>query len=302
MVDLHCDSILAATGGTPLVKPYNFSTRPQLQLVALFAREVAPGAAFFRTLTLLRRFHAAVKQEKDKIRQVRSAKEIQEALSCGRHAALLSLEGGACLAFRARALLDLVGMGVRVMGLCWETNCLAESSRHSGRDTGLSALGRVTVARGNSAGVIFDVSHLSDASFWEVMALAERPPLATHSNFRAVAPHPRNLTDDMARALAVRGGLIGLNLYPPFLHREPTRATVEALFSHVDHALSLIGPAPLCFGFDIDGTDGHYPVPLDLSRSLHGAVVEEMLRHNYADSLIEDIAHRNAMRYFEKNL
>jgi len=308
IVDSHCDSIQQVDQRRHgIVNPYNFSSRcPQLQFVALFCSWPgdSPVDCFKRAVRYLGQFTLAMAAEADRIVQVRSYAEIEAALASGRHAALLTIEGGTGILGSEKILRDFFLAGVRVFGLAWLTNDLAKSNRLTDGepDTGLTDIGRAIVTAGNALGMIFDVSHLSDKSFWDVLSLSVKPPVATHSNFRALCGHSRNLTDEMTRALIARGGMIGLNLCPEFVHDEPAERTVDNLLRHLDHGLALGGEDCIGFGCDIDGTSGKYPAPLDESCSIHDRLFEAMLRRNYTETLVEKIAGGNWLRYLRENL
>ena len=97
---------------------------------------------------------------------------------------------------------------------------------------GLTPFGRDAVEEMQRLGMLVDVSHLSDGGFWEVARLAKRPFLASHSNCRALCPHPRNLTDEMLRTLGEKGGVAGLNFGPQFLNADPEIGAAPPLPSH----------------------------------------------------------------------
>ena len=192
----------------------------------------------------------------------------------------------------------LYRMGLRVMGLCWDGNELA-SSAFDKDDTGLTDKGKLMVDVISSYGIIIDVSHLSDRSFYDVMERTAYPVIATHSNFRDVCNNPRNLTLDMARRIAMRGGVIGLNLCPKFLN-DSGRADKDDIFRHVDYALEHLGEDVLAFGCDIDGTDT-YPCGFNEHESIHDTLVD-MLLERYSSSVVEKIAGLNAISFFKGNL
>ena len=307
VIDGHCDSIANLTGGGPLINKYNFSSKyPQLQFVALFCG--GPGQTPDDAHALCRRyldlFAAEAAKKPELFSKVTRFCEIEEAWNAGKHAALLTEEGGSCIRGSAEGLREIYEAGVRVFGLAWLSNDLAKSNRIAPgeEDTGLTAAGREVIAEGNRLGMIFDVSHLSDRSFYDVMELSEKPPVATHSNFRALCSHSRNLTDEMARLLAGRGGMIGLNLYPPFISDDPEKQTVDGLLAQLDYALETVGEDRVGFGFDIDGVSGHYPQPLDTTASIHDRIIETMLRAGYSEDLVAKIAWRNWYEYLRKYL
>ena len=139
--------------------------------------------------------------------------------------------------------------------------------------------------------IYVDVSHLSDAGFWDVVRLARRPVVASHSNSRAVCPHRRNLTDDMFRAIRDSGGVAGLNYYQHFVGDDPT---IEGLVRHVEHFLELDGERSLCLGGDMDGCEllaggmrGLEDVPL---------LWQALADRGYPQSLLEDLFWNNLRR------
>jgi len=176
-----------------------------------------PGTAFRRALDLI----AAVKALADTNRDVElatSAAAVRAAAGRGHVAALLGVEGGHAIENSLAKLDSLYGLGVRYLTLTWNNgNDWAGSSmdpRHSG---GLSPFGKRVVRRMNELGMLVDVSHVSDATFRDVIATSSGPVIASHSACRALAHHPRNLSDDQLRAIARTGGVVGINFYPVFL-------------------------------------------------------------------------------------
>ncbi len=307
IADGHCDSILKVDNGSQtLVNPYNFSKKySQLQLVALFCSQRGDDyeECYRRTLQYISRFKQAIKKEADAIRHVRTYSDIEGAFANGKHAALLTIEGGSCIMGSIERLREFYDAGVRLFGLAWLSNNLAESNRLTeGVDNGLTDKGREVIEEGNRLGMIFDASHLSDRSFWELAEMSKKPIAATHSNFRSVCSSSRNLTDEMFLEIVREGGMVGLNIYPPFIGDFPEQRTAEHLFGHLDYALSLGGENCIGFGFDIDGVSGSYPAPLDESSSIHDRVLEMMLKHNYSEALVRAVAGENWLSFLKENL
>ena len=149
--------------------------------------------------------------------------------------------------------------------------------------------------------IIFDVSHLSDKSFWDLIEIAKKPVIATHSNFRAVSNHSRNLTDDMAKALIDKGGVVGLNFHPKFVNEIPEEQTIAGLFKHLDYCLENFGENGIGFGGDIDGTSGRYPRDFDISYSIHDQLIDFMQKH-YSESIVEKVAGGNYLNFLKNNL
>jgi len=308
VVDSHCDSIAYVDKGAfPLVNPHNFSTKyQQLQFVAMFciAKDGDINEAYKRTVRYIGQFAISMQKESDKIIHVKSYKDIENAFKAGKHAALLAIEGGSGVKASPEILEDFYAYGVRVMGLAWLSNELAKSNRIAPgeEDTGLTEAGRMIVDKGNELGIIFDVSHLSDKSFWDLAAISKKPLIASHSNFRKLCSHSRNLTDDMARLIVEQDGMIGLNMYPEFIDEYKSNQTVDRYFDHLDYCIDKFGSDNVGFGGDIDGTSGMYPYPITENTSIHDQFIEAMMKRGYSDTLIEKFVGGNYLNFLRKFL
>ncbi|HVU05087.1 MAG TPA: membrane dipeptidase [Polyangiaceae bacterium] len=169
----------------------------------------------------------------------------------------LAFEGAGPLAGEPTAVERWAGRGVRVFGLVHTfDNALATSSANETPSvTGLTDAGRDVVRRVFAAGGIVDVSHASDRTTDEILALARaegKVVVATHSNARALTPHPRNLEDDQIRAIAATGGVVGVNFHSRFLV-EKGRATIADVVRHVRHLVSVAGVEHVAIGSDFEG-------------------------------------------------
>ena len=307
VVDSHCDSIQqVAARNHPLVNPYHFSQKyKQLQMCAMFCSwpNETPSECYKRATRYMGLFSVAMDNESDNIVKVKTYADVEKAFAENKHAALLAIEGGTGIMGDPKIFREFYNFGVRVFGLAWLHNDLAKSNRleEGEEDTGLSPLGREIITLGNELGMIFDVSHLSDKAFWDVIEIAEKPVIATHSNFRDVCPHSRNLTNDMAKALIDKGGVIGLNFYPKFISENPEEHTIAGLFKHLDYCLENFGEDNIGFGGDIDGTSGRFPRDLDLTRSIHDQLIEFLQAH-YSESIVEKVAGDNYLNFLKKYL
>lgn len=168
-----------------------------------------------------------------------------------------AFEGAAPLADDAGAVERWVARGVRVFGLVHTyDNVLATSSGGASAPvTGLTDAGRDIVRRVHRAGAVVDVSHASDAATDEIIALSKRdgvPVVATHSNARALAPHPRNLTDDQIRRIAETGGVVGVNFHSRFLVPRG-RATLADVVAQIRYLVRLAGAEHVAIGSDFEG-------------------------------------------------
>lgn len=299
IVDMHCDSLLKVTAERGLVNAHNLSIKhPQLQLFAEFVPHGGMESEYRRKRALgLLQVYMAERQRLG-IMPVTDCQELNYAVGRGINSSILAIEGGAGLLPTSPEIDTLYRMGLRVMGLCWDGNELASSSSDE-VDLGLSEEGKMMVDVLTGYGIIIDVSHLSDRSFYDVLERTAYPVIATHSNFRDVCNHPRNLTLDMARKIARRGGVIGLNLYPKFLSNSG-RADKTDIYRHVDYALDKLGEDVLALGCDIDGIES-YPCGFSEDVSIHDTLVDILLER-YSYGVVEKIAGLNAINFFKGNL
>lgn len=176
----------------------------------------------------------------------------------GRVRTWLAFEGAAPLADDPdpQAVLRWVVRGVRSFGLVHtKSNALASSSNDGNPSYGLTEAGRRVVREVHRAGAVVDISHASDRAAREIIALGladGAPVIATHSNARALADHPRNLSDDLLRGVARTGGVVGVNFHSPFLARG-RRATLSDVVAHVRHLVRVMGADHVAIGSDFEG-------------------------------------------------
>ena len=207
-------------------------------------------------------------------------------------------------------------LGVRMMTLTWNhENELASPNvvPGAGTDTiwpcqpntktGLKEKGFEFLAEMERLHIIADVSHLSDKGFWDIAEHSTRPFAASHSNCRALAPHCRNLTDEMIRAMAERGGLVGLNYCSGFLDNQPEeslcRSTVALMAKHAAHFKKVGGIEIIGLGSDFDGIGGELEMD-DCSKL--PLLAEALRREGFTEDEVERVFYRNAQRFFEDNL
>jgi len=256
-------------------------------------RDRTPPFALRTALEQLDVFYSECEKHKSLITSVTSSQDIQEAINSGKVGALLSIEGGDILEGNLGILRIFYRLGVRMFGLVHSLrNLLADGVADHRTRGGLSELGVMVVEELNRLGVLIDVSHLNDAGFWDLVDISKQPFIASHSNCRAVCNHPRNLTDDQIRALADRGGVIGLNFATDFVH--PTHATVERVIDHADHIISLVGPDHVGLGSDFDGIPDTPKGLEDVTRMIN--ITKELVRREYSEENIRKILGENHLR------
>lgn len=179
--------------------------------------------------------------------------EIVAARAAGQLAAVLAIEGGHAIENDLELLREFHGRGVRTMTLTWNnSNEWADGCGDDGPHGGLTERGREVVATMEELGLVVDISHVARSTFDDVLSVARRPLIASHSCARALRDHPRNLDDEQLRALAAGGGVACMNFYPGFLVAEGV-CDLQHLLDHVMHCVEVAGPEHVGLGSDFDG-------------------------------------------------
>ncbi|MCE7734424.1 MAG: hypothetical protein GPJ54_06065 [Candidatus Heimdallarchaeota archaeon] len=166
---------------------------------------------------------------------------------------VLHFEGAAGIDSELNRLYIYYDVGLRSMGITWnETNQFA-TGQEGNKDRGLTSYGFDLLDAMEGLGIMIDVSHLNDKSFWDVANNSNSPIYASHSNVRRIANHNRNLLDDMITTIADSGGSIGINLYKAFLENDPEKASIDSAVNMAREIVNLTGPNHLHMGADLDG-------------------------------------------------
>ncbi|MBI4906546.1 MAG: membrane dipeptidase [Acidobacteria bacterium] len=240
--------------------------------VYVAAKSVEGNHAAHRTLEMIDtvRTDIIARHPKD-FQLATTADEIVAARKAGRIAALLGIEGGHAIEDSLRLLRTYRDLGVRYMTLTHSNNNnWADSSGDVPRHNGLTRLGRDVVAGMNRLGMMVDISHVADRTFYDVLQSTKAPVFASHSSCRALSNIPRNMTDDMIRALARNGGVIQINFGCEFLSQasadssswsnpkvkpgaRTTRAKLSDVVSHIRHVIKIAGVDHAGIGSDFDG-------------------------------------------------
>ncbi len=200
---------------------------------------------------------------------------------------IITVEGGAVIGRDIKRVEQLYLDGVRAITLTWNgKNAIACGCRESG---GLTAFGREVIAEMNRLNIACDLSHLNEESFWDALELSKHP-FASHSCANQVFPHQRNLNDNQLKAIAEKGGIIGICPYPEFLGCEP----FEGVYLNIRHLLSLGLDEHIAFGSDFDGAD----MSKNLDKASKIPDLAEFLSHKGLDfALIGKIFYNNSKNF-----
>ena len=244
-------------------------------------------------------FQEELEKNKDHIRQVISYNEILQNEKEGKISALLTLEGGEILEGNVDNLSVFHKKGVRMVTLTWTYDNELGHCHLSTEGKGLTKLGMEMVEQMEALHMIPDVSHGSDAMFFDVCKIAKKPFAASHSNARSIYNHSRNMSDDMIRALAERGGIMGINFYAGFTSarsREDGMCYLEDLLQHMKHVRNVGGIECLALGSDFDGigTDVEWHDASGMDLLLRG-----MQRCGFSETECDKVTHDNILRLYK---
>ena len=315
IVDTHCDTLMhflpQPWGGRPARKlgersDFGHIDLPRMidggitcQTFAIYTgrRAFVPEASLLAT-QMVDKFYTEIASNPEII-AVTTHDEIVEAKKKGKVCGLLSMEGAEPLMGELASLRVYYRLGLRMLSFAWNYRTpFADGLGAKRAESKLPELGVQALEEMDKLGIIFDVSHLSDSVFWDVADVMKRPFIASHSNARAVCDHPRNCTDDMIRAIAEHGGVLGMNYAPAFVKKNGEGATIEDLVDHIDHIVKLVGPDHVGLGSDYDGI-GNPPKGLE-SVDKTPNVTRVLVRRGYSDEDILKMLGGNHMRVFKE--
>ena len=308
LIDLHCDTILRCVDSKGEVKLAKNDLCIDIQKL----RKAGSLAQFFamyvdlendaepmdRCLDMIDTFYNEIEENSADIAFAGSLADMKKNRSQGKISAFLTVEEGGAIEGKLQNLRNLYRLGVRLITLTWNySNCIGYSNcQWEHKDKGLTPFGQEVVAEMNRLGMLIDVSHLSDQGFYDVVRLSQKPFVASHSDARGVTNHCRNLSDDMLRKLAEKGGVTGLNLEPDFLD---DGGSVEAMVRHIIHMRSTAGIEVIAIGTDFDGTT-HLTAIKDISYM--NILFDALSKAGLKASEIDKISYKNAERVISEVL
>lgn len=224
-----------------------------------------------------------------------TVEEIKEILSTGKIVAVPAIEGAYSLGeYNAIELLNqYYDLGVRVIAYVWNQENALGSGIEGPDNMGLTQLGYQVTDEMNRLGMIIDVSHMNERTFWDVVKYSKAPIIASHSCSSKLCPHVRNLTDEQIIALAENNGLVNINYWWELLGRPKEEVNVKNLVDHIDYIVKLVGIDYVGLGSDFDGAS--MPVDIQTARDIP-KITLELLKRNYTEEDIRKILGLNNLR------
>lgn len=264
-------------------------------------------------ISLYKCYHGEIMKNAHLIAPVKRFSDIKKNYKNGKMSAMLTVEDGAVLEGKTERLATLYDIGVKMITLTWNypneigfpnINCrnINPDPYLADVTNGLTKKGYELIASMEKLGIIIDVSHLSDAGFYNVLECTTKPFVASHSNARSICKNTRNLTDDMLKKLANRGGCVGLNFYPPFLTDNPkceNNDNISALVNHAMHIKNVAGVDSIGLGSDFDGFSAISNIMGVQSMHL---LWETFHSQGFTQSELDKIFFKNALRLYKEVL
>lgn len=274
-----------------------------------------PEMGLRRALDQISYLHEEIEESPGQFRICRTTAEAHAARRAGEVAIFLSLEGADPLQDDLRLLRIFYELGVRGLGLVWSRRNYAGDGAffkktRTGNRGGLTPFGIGLIEKAEALGMFIDLSHINDEGFWDVMDIATRPLVVSHSNCRALASTMRNLSDAQIEAVAGKGGVIGMNSVNKFIRDNETDITLSHFIDHVDHIVELGGIDHIGIGFDLCDSFENF---LNVEKALEthdvikshaglGEFTAGLITRGYKDEEIIAILGGNFMRVFSEIL
>lgn len=279
-----------------------------------------PEGALPEMLGQVAAFNRAVRENPGDVVAVRTRADLTQAAQSGRIGLMLSMEGAEPLGYDPGLIEIMWELGVRMLSLTWNRrNPFADGAAESGAG-GLSRLGRELVGRCAELGIVLDLAHASERTFWDVLEDDAAPAVVvSHAACRAHLDHPRNLSDDQLRALAQRGGVLGLMLHPLVIDRQA--ASIDRAIDHLDHAIEVMGIDHVGLGGDfcrqvvralgyIGPPDALLPDGMAMDAALDGLagpedypnLVGALRRRGYDERALDAVCSGNFLRFLHTAL
>lgn len=239
------------------------------------------------------KIEATVNEHAHSVAIARTPAQLYDNKRHGRKSVMLGIENGLALGNDLSAVSHFAQRGVVYITLCHNgDNQICDSARGSGTHGGVSAFGEQVIREMNAQGIMVDLSHGAESSFFDALDISLSPIVCSHSNCRALCNVPRNLTDQQLRALARKGGVAHTTLYAGFL-RQAGEADIRDAVAHLEHAISVMGIDHVGLGTDFDG-DGGILGLADSSELINFTIC--LLRRKYSEQDIAQIWGGNWLR------
>jgi membrane dipeptidase len=272
------------------------------------------------TLKVIDSIHKEISNDPDLFVLIKNSKDFDEIKRNNKIGFILALEGAGSIGDDFTRLHNYHDLGLRSIALTHNNRNQFADGCAENPAIGLSNLGKNFMKEINKLNILIDLSHISEPSFWDVLNILEKSPIATHSNAKSLCNHARNLIDDQIIAIAERDGVIGINFFSTFIDENKTNATEERLVDHIDFIVELVGDDHIGLGPDFlnyyiedfktisknipskFGTKQDSGRPFEVIRDVTGfpEFFELLFKRGYSDKEVRKIQGENFIRVFKE--
>jgi len=308
-------TVKSLNGETDILRKYHMSKLKNGKVSGgIFVIWVDPpytDKPYDRTIQIIESIKKEQEYAKDLMVVVKSYKEMLKAIQENKFYIFIGIEGLSSIGDNLDLIDYYCDFGARHASLTWnEENLLATGVRGNPK-RGLSDLGKKAVKKINSKNMLLDVSHLNEKSFWDVAEESNKPIIASHSNCKSICDVPRNLNDRQLLKIADTGGLVGINSFNQFVHKDMEKQNIQILTRHIEHMVNIMGIEHVGIGLDycdfLDDSsmnsfseqENSYTLGLEDSSKTYNLILE-MKKIGFSDGDIEKIAYKNYHELIKK--
>ncbi len=307
-IDLHCDTATLLLESNEELKKNSFKIDIErlqqgealAQFFAMYIDSHKVESSYAYCVAMLENFKKELEKNQDTISLCKNYDDLLMAQKEHKVGAFLTIEEGEALEGSLDKLHYFKEQGISLITLTWNhENALGYSNfEWRDQDKGLKQKGFEVVEEMNHLNMLIDVSHLSDAGFYDVITHSTAPIIATHSNSRAMTDHPRNLSDKMLKILADKGGITGINFFNNFLvdgelENKLQTSTLDEMIRHIKHIRYVAGIEVLGLGSDFDGIPN--PVEIEDCSQMY-KLSDLLLKNGFSFDEVEKIFYKNSLR------
>ncbi|KNF07526.1 dipeptidase family protein [Gottschalkia purinilytica] len=261
-----------------------------------------------RVIHMIENMSTEIMENQDLIHIVKQGCDLDKGIRQGKMTVIIGLEGLSYIGKNVDLIDTLYMLGARHASLTWNEENELATGIDGDPNRGLTKHGINVIRKMERLGMIIDVSHANEKTFWDIYENTSKPFIASHSNCKTLCNVPRNITDRQLRAIGKRKGIVGLNVYREFVHEDKNKQNLKYLINHIDHMVDTIGIDSVAFGFDFceyleDDSSGEFSKnPTEINTigvedaSQVGNIINELIRRGYTTEDIEKISYKNFFR------
>ncbi|AFS77172.1 M19 familiy membrane dipeptidase [Gottschalkia acidurici 9a] len=219
---------------------------------------------------------------------------------------VMGIEGLKCIEENIDMINLLYMYGIRHASLTWNEENRLATGVNGRKDRGLTKLGFEAIKKMERMGMIIDVSHANEKTFWDIYNNTRKPFIASHSNCISICNCPRNLTNNQIKAIGERNGVIGINIYRDFIHVDSDKQNIHEMINHIEYIINLIGIDHIGFGFDFCEYLEEYDNEINISGVENASkvqnIIEQLRYRGFSQNDIEKISYKNFERVIKEVL